>query len=231
MNGLTLLQQIKHLEGLLSKLKEANSLSFKVKILNEQPLVYEFYPSLLKVLPYISEKQEFALKSLLAVGQGPIVFRQLNTLNKIDHLLKKLLDVLLQLEKDYHSLGGIIGYHLTVLNLIFLKKDPLKSSRDIKYYHPQGKDISKNSPEVNKYVDWGVEALPLIGEIYPVGGAGDRLGLCEKKNRQAYACCKIKISRKKSARRAFPRPSSAGIPLLSIEGQADHNSGRFDDFP
>jgi UTP---glucose-1-phosphate uridylyltransferase len=189
-------QQIEFLQNLLNKLNKAIDLSEKIQILNEQLPVKKF----LTPHPFLNEfsqESEFALKALLALDQGPIVFGQINELKNPNPQLKKIVDILLQLEKNYQSIDGIIGYHLTILKFILQKKEPIKEEfSQIKYIKPQGKNISTHSSSVNQYVQWGIESLPILGEIYPVGGAGDRLGLIDKKTGIPLPAAKLKFTGK-----------------------------------
>ncbi|KAM0888165.1 hypothetical protein ACQ4PT_028518 [Festuca glaucescens] len=99
-------------------------------------------------------------------------------------LLRQLLKFLGDIEEFYDCIGGIIGYQITALELISASK-----SKDSKYWHSQDKFIGFHVPtgvnllEDTEYASqaalWGIEGLPELGEIYPIGGAGDRLGLVD----------------------------------------------------
>ncbi len=45
---------------------------------------------------------------------------------------------------------------------------------------PNGHNISENNATTRNFVCEGLRAIPELGEVYPVGGAGDRLGLIDK---------------------------------------------------
>ena len=80
------------------------------------------------------------------------------------------------MEKFYEPIGGLVGYHLVVLQLILQKQ----IEHEVHYLKPEEVDISKETPEVLRYIRKGIEAWPLMAEIYPVGGAGDRLNLVDE---------------------------------------------------
>lgn len=105
--------------------------------------------------------------------------------------LLKLVNTLSKLEKFYNCIGGIIGYQVSVLELI--KASALQRSvpplqratnghctADEKcFYVPVGPDLSEDLAYAAKAAAWGLQGLPQMGEIYPLGGAGDRLGLVD----------------------------------------------------
>lgn len=188
-------QQIEYLQNLLDQLSQAVDLSDKIQILNDQPLVKKDLVRL--PLNKLSLECEFAFKALLALGQGPLVLGQVDKLQNLNLQLTNTLDVLLQLEKNYQSIGGIIGYHLAILKFIQQKTQPAKQDPlQIKYIKPSGIDISTDSFMVSQYVQWGIESLPMMGEIYPVGGAGDRLGLEDEHSGKSLPAAKLKFAGK-----------------------------------
>lgn len=42
---------------------------------------------------------------------------------------------------------------------------------------PRGPDLENDTEFAKEMTLWGIESLPRLSEIYPLGGAGDRLGL------------------------------------------------------
>ena len=124
--------------------------------------------------------EQFVIKSLAAIGQGPTVFCDFETIKKPQECLSSLVKQLLEIEKFYDSHGGIIGYQLVVLKLLVQKDQNIKN-RQLNYKNPPEIDISKEGEELNTSVCWGIESMHLMGEMYPIGGAGDRLNL---KNQQ-----------------------------------------------
>jgi len=191
-------EQIDYLQNLLDKLAMANSIEDKLAVINEQPSVKEFLSQPTPLITYLRElnpENELALKALLAIGQGPVVFRNLHELEQPKESLQNLLQVLLQMENNYKTIGGIIGYQLALLKRIAIKNNKApEAPHNIRYIKPVGKDISKDSPSVSQYVKWGIESLPIMGEIYPVGGAGDRLGLVDEKTGKPLPAAKLKFT-------------------------------------
>lgn len=127
--------------------------------------------------PLISGKQEKALlKQLSEIGQlDPILNHPSFSLDSFRALLKTLLPV----DIFYKEMGGVKGYHQKTLDLLFAKK-PKKSRASTLFHPPSFIDLSQMSPKVQKTIQWGVEALPHIAEIIPLGGAADRLHLVDE---------------------------------------------------
>ncbi|KAK6929499.1 UDPGP family [Dillenia turbinata] len=49
----------------------------------------------------------------------------------------------------------------------------------LEIHPPRGLDLSQNTDYATQAALWGVEGLPDLGEIYPLGGSADRLGLVD----------------------------------------------------
>ena len=177
-------EQIGVLEPLLKRLMEAHGVKNKLYILDGQSAVGEFlgHSKILKnLLKKCSLEGEFAIKSLLALGQGPIIFQQMELLADPLPEFQALLNILMDVEKFYNTIGGIVGYHVTVLKLIACKKEPPRVDDKVRYLHPHGLDLVKDRKNAHKAVRWGIENMPIMAELYPVGGAGDRLMLVDDK--------------------------------------------------
>lgn len=87
------------------------------------------------------------------------------------NFLKFIAD-LKEIDDFYQPIGGILGYQYEVFKL--LQPPDEYSTSTVQYQRPQGWEISSEDPE---QVYQGLYTLPLMGEIYPVGGAGERLDL------------------------------------------------------
>lgn len=115
-------------------------------------------------------------------------------------LFTRLAAALVGVEQFYDSLGGLVGYQLQCLTLIqqqqrqhMLKDVVVQEERhtidnnindkdDMELLIPDGLDLSSphQATEAKRAIIQGLHSLPLMSEIYPLGGAGDRLGLkCE----------------------------------------------------
>ncbi|GAB2216460.1 hypothetical protein Droror1_Dr00024233 [Drosera rotundifolia] len=104
--------------------------------------------------------------------------------------LRKLLKTLREVEEFYDCLGGIIGYQINVLELLasatygknVKRSGNINGSMNCQFleiHSPEGLDLSQNTEYASEAALWGLEGLPDLGEIYPLGGAADRLGLVD----------------------------------------------------
>ena len=132
-------------------------------------------PELDRFLETATAEQKQAVQAVFDIGQGPIVFRIPPDLDDVDGHLHTLVDQLCYVDQFYAPIGGIKGYHQTVLDLIAGQET--EQERPSTYYGPRGLDLEERGYACDRAVLWGLEHLPEMAEIYPVGGAGDRFGL------------------------------------------------------
>lgn len=165
---------------LVEKLKLATSLNEKVEILNAFPRVEEFLcqPSILRsFLGGVSKEFELVIKAVIAIDQGERVFnfpaRDPAAFQKLHALVEELLAV----EHFYREVGGIVGYHFLMLRCMFESETPATLPLTANYHAPEGIDISEETKEVREAIVIGIEKIAEMAEIYPVGGAADRLNL------------------------------------------------------
>lgn len=103
-----------------------------------------------------------------------------------------LADKMRRVDVFYDALGGIVGYQLEALQQIraseTLERLTLLEEQDVAaaqsahegettYYEPEGVDLAADESVAFRTAMDGLRALPSMAEIYPLGGAGDRLGL------------------------------------------------------
>lgn len=105
--------------------------------------------------------------------------------------LSALLKNLRQVEEFYDCIGGIIGYQLTILELLSQLRNEgqalnwsqhITNSTECQYleiHPPTVLDLSQDTEYASQAALWGIEGLPNLGEIYPLGGSADRLGLVD----------------------------------------------------
>lgn len=176
-------EQIVQLKGLNSSLRKKNTYQEKLQILDALPTVKNFLqlPSpVLKFIKRLTPECEYVIKSIIALGQGPIVFNAVHGDENIFQRMLQLLEQLLEIEEFYQHLGGIIGYHLRVIELIVCQqKAGSEVLENTRYIHPEGLFLGDDRAELRQAVRSGIENTPRIGVIYPLGGAGDRLNLTD----------------------------------------------------
>ncbi|MGL4539929.1 MAG: UTP--glucose-1-phosphate uridylyltransferase [Candidatus Rhabdochlamydia sp.] len=132
----------------------------------------------------LTTKEELILKSILIIHQGHL----LHPFDKkhIKNLLKDLDPV----ESFYQSIGGIVGYHAMMLSLL---SNSSLSSEHKRYEQPEGINIAQEDSLTCKYILEGIKALPYLAEIYPVGGAADRLQLIDAATHSSLPAAKLEF--------------------------------------
>ncbi len=191
-------QSLKRLRPLIEMLKNAKNDTERLKLLNQTQEVTEFLdkrPNLKKHILTCSEFEQYILKSIFVLDQGDLVFQGSDQDSTLESGLKILLDKLKPVEKFYDILGGIIGYHATVLQLILEKavEDQDEATRTDRecFLKPPGHDLSKDPFFVRKAIKNSLEKMSELAEIYPVGGAGDRLNLHDEQTGESLPAAEL----------------------------------------
>ncbi len=172
------------LESLVQKLQNASSLQEKLALLSK----WDFPHSSHSQMPL---KSQYLVKALLAIGQGHVVSLGFDGREEAQAKLTSMLERLSEIDAFYEGIGGLVGYHVTLLRLIQEKGG--KSESNKKYLHPAGIDLTQDSQEVRRSVRWGIESLPQLAAIYPVGGAGDRLNLCDEQTQEPLPVAELQF--------------------------------------
>ncbi len=184
-NTISLEQQVAELKQLLSSLEHASTLQDKLEILNALPIVQAYLQTPNPVcifLKGLTPACDYAIKSIIAIGQAPVVFNMHHTQEDRFEKLRQLLEQVLDVEKFYQHIGGIIGYHVIMLLMIINQQKTSAPAFDrTRYIHPDGFYVDQDELEVRQAVRWGIENIKNLAEMYPVGGSGDRLNLIDEK--------------------------------------------------
>lgn len=164
-------------KSIAEKLKNLTQ-SDQLQILLHIPAVEDFLnasPVLFRFFKASNQEIQYIIAALLALGQGDVVFFNLD---ENSENLPALIQSLIPIEHFYRPIGGIVGYHLNALQLIHaLESVPAEPYDDCYYQRPEGIDLTQNTLEVRRIVRLGIENLNYVADVYPVGGAGDRLHL------------------------------------------------------
>lgn len=175
--------QTKLLSSLLEQLKPIESYEKKLALLQESTSAKTFLekvPVLKDYYEQLGDLEKFTLHSIDVIGQAENVFRTAIHQSDTKSRLKSLVEQLIVFEKFYKDIGGIIGYHQKMIDLICASK--IKSSNtNKKIYQALGPILDQDSKATDQFVIEGIKALPYMAEIYPIGGAGDRLNLSDEK--------------------------------------------------
>jgi hypothetical protein len=182
--NINLKEQMIELRSLLTSLREVETYLDKLVILDTLPVVQNYLqhsPYIQTFLKSLTPEAAYAIKSVIALRQAPMIFNIQMQGKDLFNRLVQLLEQLLEIEIFYQHIGGIIGYHLTVISLIVNQQIPAGRAFNTYYHHPEGLHLGKDHPEVRQAVRWGIENVKHLAAIYPLGGAGDRLNLKDDK--------------------------------------------------
>lgn len=113
-------------------------------------------------------------RKLVAIGQAERLFEGARPED-----LTPFFSRLEVVDRFYREMGGIQGYQQTVLKLL---KSPQSSFKEgDSYSSPPFFHIDKPTAAVEEAMGWGLDALPEMAEMIPLGGAADRLHLVDDK--------------------------------------------------
>ena len=171
------------------------SISFRflqLDIVLRQPLVTSFLRSeygkmIQSCMNDMTPKQCFCLFMLIEIGQEHVLDALCGDIDSSSYsrCLRKLVESIERIEDFYDSIGGVAGYQLQCLKIISKQHGSTDSMDDVlgdskvEMHIPKGLDLE--SPEALDSSMVGINEIGRMAEIYPLGGAGDRLGLqCEE---------------------------------------------------
>lgn len=190
--GSSIRVQIEELTSLIEKLKSADSVKKKIGILDEQNAVKDFFVDehwMTNLLADLPDNSLYVVKSLLVIGQGREIFYVPEEMKQSRDALEQLIEDLLPVELFYQAIGGLIGYHCTTLRLLLENDKELPSSTTL--LPVLGENICEENESVRQAILWGIEKLECFAEIYPVGGAADRLRLQDEKTGNFLPAAKL----------------------------------------
>lgn len=165
--------------------KLANQLSYqdKISIVDTYPRVKLFFsqhPIIASLCRELPLEKIFIFKLVILLGQVQI-FDKMEEVDDLKMRLNLLLGDLWQVEYFYKQLGGIIGYQKMIIKLMVEHRTGFVNDAKIDYEAPDAIDLSQNSEEVRKAIITAIEHQDRLAESYPIGGAGDRLGLRDER--------------------------------------------------
>ena len=193
----------------LAPLREAllrcdGDLKMKTEVVDADPTVRAFVASngpVARVLSNIGSEDSYLLKCAVAAGQVHVL-ENVSTQDPmtIANVIRPLVQTLRNVETFYDMLGGVVGYQFAALELIheqfggpppsFMSavatdgdevEAPRAVTETIDMHRPVGPDLREDGGAfAARAAMWGLEELPRLAEVYPLGGAGDRLGLVDE---------------------------------------------------
>lgn len=157
----------------------------RIKILSQVESVQFFLKNKIELATFLARLpplQKAATYAVIAIDQAIPLFKIPITSPK----WPKLLADLEAIEKFYHDFGGIVGYQSFFMKTLAQKQLPQKA-KSLNYSNPKPIDLRQNTEQ---YVQDGLKILEQLAEIYPAGGAGDRLSLIDPQSQEpAPAAC------------------------------------------
>ncbi len=171
-------ENIKKFNQVKEKLATLHSFSEKMAYLYAYPEVVEFfitYPDVKKMIEAKPAQEQYVFLQFLSLGQGKVVFDGYDTLTQKEQAVDALFSVLKTVDQFYMSLGGIVGYHVKVLELMQEQISPTACAK--RFFPPPYRDIRVENREIRRKIIEGIKAHEDLAELYAIGGAGDRLDL------------------------------------------------------
>lgn len=184
----TLLKELDRLQPLVEGLKQTDQVQEKIAILNREKRVWEFCSK--TFFPSMSLDEELVIKSVVAIGQHHFFLLEQGIV-----LEKSWMENLLSLESFYREIGGIVGYHHTLVQFLCQPKKRF-SLENAQYHAPLGYDLSNLSSEVKMAIYYAIEKMEEVSEMYPVGGAADRLKLQDPGTKEALPAALLMLNGK-----------------------------------
>lgn len=185
----TMVKGMQEVLPLVENLKKGRDYRERLKILNQQQRVKSWLQKsswLNSSLADLGEEAELIIKSLIAIGQEHVLPFKLDEDFKPESAerLKKLLEELSPVEAFYKEIGGVVGYHATIVSFLNPKEisqEAFCAKEKLCYHRPPGTDLTIENETMSHYISQGIDCLPYMAEVYPVGGAADRLNFCDPK--------------------------------------------------
>lgn len=187
-------ERIQFLKPAVEHLKKLSSIQERLDFVESSPLVDNYLqnPSPLRTfLSGLNPECTLVIKSVIFIGQADIVFRIPDDLEERFEKLRILLLDLLETEHFYFEMGGLIAYYLNSLELIYRGEKPCQEKMELRLIDPPGIDLQKKNPQTSEAILTGIRELASVAEVYPVGGAGDRLDLREEFTGEALPAAKL----------------------------------------
>ncbi|MES2273929.1 MAG: hypothetical protein V4487_07035 [Chlamydiota bacterium] len=184
---------MQQLQTLGNQLIQATSVHEKIALLDAFPQINQFlerFHFFRGFLAGLAPECESALKQIIAIGQMDRFLYGVDPSNFKLEYLRDLLPKLIEIDSFYCELGGIVGYHIKILSLL-QEADVNLPGPSVAYHAPFFQDIAEETEAVRELIHWGIEALPSIAEMYPLGGAGDRLHLVDEKTGTELPAAKL----------------------------------------
>jgi hypothetical protein len=189
--------QLYFLRGFVEKILQCQTLEEKLALLDEQGKVSFFFlrrANLYHFCLNASVEDNVLLKSLIIIDQAEGIFSfEDAAFSSFEPKLQKMLNELRDVESFYNNIGGLIGYHVLCLELIEHQQVHDSGSDKALYFPPKGIDLTEKNEQLHHYVAEGIKAQKYLAELYPVGGAADRLNLQDEKTHKDLPAARLEF--------------------------------------
>mmetsp|Transcript_2837 Transcript_2837/g.9609 ORF Transcript_2837/g.9609 Transcript_2837/m.9609 type:complete len:690 (-) Transcript_2837:227-2296(-) len=188
-------KEFAYLEALKARLAACADEAAKVEVLRSNERVTSLLtgfsegPRIASAIASLPVHMQLVLYALPAAGQAHILWVPEGMPDDdVVKGLRKLANRLVMVETFYSAIGGVVGYQHKMISLILESTgEACKSTAEAAgagpaaFHLPCGTNLlDDDGTAARRSARAGLEALAVMGELYPLGGAGDRLGLkCE----------------------------------------------------
>lgn len=183
-------EEIAILSALAHALMQTKELGERQEILLNCPRVVEGLKTeaLKQLLSFTNDlSSKIALFSLAAIQQHEVIFFNFQP-GGLKEKARAFNATLVAIDRFYESIGGIVGYQLKTLSLLFKKQRDNPSNR-VFFKQAEAVDFSFPSTTAKEAIIEGIRAVSEMAEIYPIGGLGSRLNLMSKNGEPLPAAC------------------------------------------
>lgn len=177
------LQTASDFSEIVEEIKKAETFSEKVAVVKDHSCVLDYMRkdySFAASAKTLSDEKKYLLFSLLIIEQQQLLA------NSNENFLDELIEKLQVVDSFYQEIGGIIGYHYTLMKQLQAeghKKDNL-------FFHPP------HTVKTENHLLQGIQSMPYMAEFYPLGGAADRLHLQDEKTGKELPAAKLSLGGK-----------------------------------
>ncbi len=184
--------ELKVLAPIHTQLLSLPTYSQKLEYISTLPHVQQFFAKNQDIEAATKEmplQSQYLIKAVVAIHQGPTIFTGYKGGQDLTHFIEQIEPT----ERFYSYMGGIVGYHVKTLKLMCEQLEKKQDVEAVTLHAPPYTDIREESQARRNLVRDGVDTLDAMGEIYVVGGAGDRLNLIDEKTKQPLPVARLEF--------------------------------------
>lgn len=170
---------------IIERVLQKSSLPEKLQVLDDLLVIKDFFslrPHLSAWVQNLPLLENYLVKSLVVIHQAEscLSFPD-EEMEAHASSLMSMLSELKEVETFYREMGGVIGYHLMSMTLLSDQDRGQQLEAKETYFPPFGVDLTQDNADLRKKIIEGIASQKFMAELYPVGGAADRLNLQDEK--------------------------------------------------